>query len=103
MRLSLLLASALIVAPVVHAEDAPKPKTALVVHGGAGVIERGSMTKEEEAEVRAALDKALDAGNAVLAKGGTALDAVEATIRILEDDPHFNAGKGAVFNAEGKH
>jgi len=103
MRLSLLLASAMIVATPAHAEDAPKPKTALVVHGGAGVIERGSMTKEEDAEVRAALDKALDAGNAVLSKGGSALDAVEATLRILEDDPHFNAGKGAVFNAEGKH
>lgn len=103
MRLSLLLASAMIVASPVHAEDTPKPKTALVVHGGAGVIERGSMTKEEDAEVRAALDKALDAGNAVLSKGGSALDAVEATLRILEDDPHFNAGKGAVFNAEGKH
>lgn len=90
-------------ASAVHADEPDKPKTAIVVHGGAGVIERGSMTAREEVEVRAALDKALDAGNAVLSKGGSALDAVEATIRILEDDPHFNAGKGAVFNAEGKH
>jgi beta-aspartyl-peptidase (threonine type) len=89
--------------PPVNADQPAKPKTALVLHGGAGVIERGSMTKEEEADVRAALNKALDAGNAVLTKGGAALDAVEAAIRILEEDPHFNAGKGAVFNAEGKH
>ena len=61
------------------------------------------MSKETEAQVRAALDKALDAGNAVLAKGGSALDAVVATIRVLEEDPHFNAGKGAVFNADGHH
>jgi beta-aspartyl-peptidase (threonine type) len=91
------------VTPAVNADQPAKPKTALVLHGGAGVIERGSMTKEEEADVRAALNKALDAGNAVLTKGGAALDAVEAAIRVLEEDPHFNAGKGAVFNAEGKH
>lgn len=90
-------------AAAVHAEEPAKPKTALVLHGGAGVIERGSMTAAEEEEVRAALNQALDAGNAVLAKGGAALDAVEATIRVLEEDPHFNAGKGAVFNAQGKH
>ena len=101
--LTLALASAFAATPAVHAEDAAKPKTALVLHGGAGVIERGSMTAQEEKDVRAALNKALDAGNAVLSKGGAALDAVEATIRVLEEDPHFNAGKGAVFNAEGKH
>ncbi|KGQ18409.1 Asparaginase [Lysobacter dokdonensis DS-58] len=90
-------------ASAVHAEEPARAKTALVLHGGAGVIERGSMTKQEEAEVRAAMDKALDAGNAVLSKGGSALDAVVATIRVLEEDPHFNAGKGAVFNAQGRH
>jgi beta-aspartyl-peptidase (threonine type) len=90
-------------ATTVHAEDTAKPKTALVIHGGAGVIERGSMSRQEEAVVRAALDKALDAGTAVLSLGGAALDAVVATIRVLEEDPHFNAGKGAVFNADGHH
>jgi beta-aspartyl-peptidase (threonine type) len=85
-----------------HAED-PKPKTAIVIHGGAGVIERGSMTAEEEKRVRADLDQALDAGHAILAKGGSALDAVQAAIRVLEESPRFNAGKGAVFNAQGKH
>ncbi len=106
MRRHSLLALALLscaFATTVHAEASAKPKTALVIHGGAGVIERGSMSKEEEAQVRAALGKALDAGNAVLSGGGSALDAVVATIRVLEEDPHFNAGKGAVFNADGKH
>jgi beta-aspartyl-peptidase (threonine type) len=85
------------------AQAADKPRTALVIHGGAGVIERSALSAAEEREVRAALDRALDAGNAVLAKGGSALDAVEAAIVVMEDAPQFNAGKGAVFNAEGKH
>lgn len=94
----LLLALAVMTA---HAED--KPKTALVIHGGAGVIERSALSAADEREVRAALDRALDAGNAVLAKGGSAVDAVEAAIVVMEESPQFNAGKGAVFNAEGKH
>nr|WP_225876320.1 isoaspartyl peptidase/L-asparaginase [Lysobacter terrestris] len=84
-----------------HAAD--KPRTALVIHGGAGVIERSALSAQDEREIRAALDRALDAGNAVLAKGGSALDAVEAAIVVMEESPQFNAGKGAVFNAEGKH
>ena len=79
------------------------PRTALVIHGGAGVIERGAMTGAEEGAVRADLGRALDAGQAVLAVGGTALDAVQAAIMILEDSPRFNAGKGAVFDADGGH
>ena len=104
MRHTLLLALCLGCATAMpaHADDATS-KTALVIHGGAGVIERGSMTAEEEKAVRADLDRALDAGHAVLAKQGSALDAVQAAIRVLEESPHFNAGKGAVFNAEGKH
>jgi beta-aspartyl-peptidase (threonine type) len=100
MRLApvLLLAFAAMTA---HAAD--KPKTALVIHGGAGVIERSALSAADEREVRAALNRALDAGNAVLAKGGSALDAVEAAIVVMEESPQFNAGKGAVFNAEGKH
>jgi beta-aspartyl-peptidase (threonine type) len=103
MRPSLLLALCLAVAMPAHADDASKPRTALVIHGGAGVIERGSLSAEEEKRVRADLDAALDAGNAVLKKNGTALDAVVAAIRVLEESPRFNAGKGAVFNAEGQH
>jgi beta-aspartyl-peptidase (threonine type) len=73
----------------------------LVVHGGAGVIERHLLTEKQERDVRAALDGALAAGSAILAAGGSALDAVEATARMLEDDPHFNAGRGAVFTYQG--
>jgi beta-aspartyl-peptidase (threonine type) len=73
----------------------------LVVHGGAGTIERGKMTSEREAEYRAGLERALRAGSDILRRDGSALDAVEAAVRVLEDDPHFNAGKGAVFTSAG--
>jgi beta-aspartyl-peptidase (threonine type) len=75
--------------------------TALVIHGGAGTIGRKDLTPEKEAAIRAGLNRALDAGNAVLKSGGTARDAVTASVVVLEDDPNFNAGKGAVFNHEG--
>ena len=78
-------------------------RTALVIHGGAGVIERGKLDRQTEAAIRADLGRALDAGNAVLARGGPALDAVQAAIAVLEDSPRFNAGKGAVFTADGTH
>ena len=76
---------------------------AIVLHGGAGVIERANMDPKTEAVYRAALTEAIEAGAKVLDKGGSSLDAVEAAIRILEDDPHFNAGRGAVFTAEGRN
>ncbi|MBW3628127.1 MAG: isoaspartyl peptidase/L-asparaginase [Gemmatimonadetes bacterium] len=75
----------------------------IAIHGGAGTIERGSMTPEMEAEYTAALNTALRAGHAVLDRGGSSLDAVQAAIRVLEDSPLFNAGKGAVFTAAGKN
>lgn len=77
------------------------PQWALVVHGGAGVIERESMDAETDAAYRAAMNRALQTGAAVLSEGGSALDAVEAVIREMEDDPLFNAGRGAVFSAAG--
>lgn len=73
----------------------------LVVHGGAGLIERGTLTPDGEAAARAGLNAALDAGKRVLSGGGSAVDAVEAAVQVLEDDPHFNAGRGAVFTYEG--
>jgi beta-aspartyl-peptidase (threonine type) len=76
---------------------------AIVLHGGAGVIERASMKTETEAAYRASLKQALEAGAAVLDRGGSSLDAVEVAIRILEDDPLFNAGRGSVFAADGKN
>lgn len=80
------------------AADSP---IALVIHGGAGTMSRADLDADTERDIRAALDRALDAGHRVLRDGGEALDAVTAAIVVLEDDPHFNAGKGAVFNAEG--
>ena len=76
---------------------------ALVVHGGAGVIERDSMTAETDAAYRAAMSAALERGEAVLSEGGSALDAIEAVIHGLEDDPMFNSGRGAVFTAAGRN
>ncbi len=76
---------------------------AIVVHGGAGVIERESMDADTEAAYRAALDGALETGGAILAAGGSSLDAIEAVIRDMEDDPLFNGGRGAVFTAEGRN
>ena len=81
--------------------DPPASPTALVIHGGAGVIERSALTPEREQAVRRDMNRALDAGNAILRRGGSALDAVQAAIVVLEDSPYFNAGKGAVFNHEG--
>ena len=76
---------------------------ALVIHGGAGVIERDRLDAAEEAAIHADLGRALEAGRALLAAGGSALDAVQAAVVVLEDTPRFNAGKGAVYNAEGTH
>ncbi|MGI8431378.1 MAG: isoaspartyl peptidase/L-asparaginase family protein [Chthoniobacterales bacterium] len=76
-------------------------KYSMVIHGGAGTITRGEMTAANEAAHRAGLEAALRTGYAVLEKGGSSLDAVEAAIRVLEDNPLFNAGKGAVFTHEG--
>jgi L-asparaginase / beta-aspartyl-peptidase len=119
MHRSLLASTALLLAPLgcatsshvgaardeaaLRMDDAPrvKPKWGLVIHGGAGVISRENLSPEREAEVRAAMTQALQAGHAVLAKGGASLDAVTAAIRVLEDSPYFNAGKGAVFNHDG--
>ena len=80
------------------AQDAP---WSLAIHGGAGTLLRENMNAEQEAEYRTALQQALDAGAKVLREGGTAMDAVEAVVVILEDDPKFNAGRGAVFTWDG--
>ncbi len=69
----------------------------IAIHGGAGTIEREKITPEKDAEIRAALNKALAEGSRILTAGGSAMDAITATIMLLENDPNFNAGKGAVF------
>jgi beta-aspartyl-peptidase (threonine type) len=76
-------------------------KIGLVVHGGAGTMERGKMSPEHEREYRAGIEGALRAGWEILQRGGSSLDATEAAVRTFEDNPLFNAGKGAVFNADG--
>jgi beta-aspartyl-peptidase (threonine type) len=73
----------------------------LMVHGGAGRIDRDALTPAMDAGARAGLAQALDAGAALLAAGGDALDAVQAAVEVLEDDPHFNAGRGAVLTFDG--
>lgn len=74
---------------------------ALALHGGAGLIRRASLTSERESACRAGLRGALETGWAVLERGGSAVDAVQATVVALEDDPLFNAGRGAVITAGG--
>jgi L-asparaginase / beta-aspartyl-peptidase len=76
-------------------------KWSLVIHGGAGGMTREKLSPEAEATARAGLDKALSAGSALLNKGGSAMDAVAAAIMVMEDDPTFNAGRGAVFTYKG--
>src|SRR5437879_8785463 len=76
-------------------------KFGLVSHGGAGTIDRANMTPEKERKYRAGLERALAAGYDILKRGGSSLDATEAAVRVLEDDPHFNAGKGSVFTSAG--
>jgi beta-aspartyl-peptidase (threonine type) len=75
----------------------------LVVHGGAGIIDRSRITPEQDRDIRSGLDRALAAGEAILGGGGAAIDAVEAAVRALEDDPNFNAGRGAVFTYDGRN
>src|SRR5216684_283100 len=100
----LLLWCPLMLIPIVSAaaEEIAVPHVVLGIHGGAGVTKK-EMTPELERHLRAGLERALKAGYAKLQKrevtepGATGLDAVETAIRVLEDDPWFNAGKGAVF------
>jgi beta-aspartyl-peptidase (threonine type) len=76
---------------------------AIAIHGGAGTIRRSELTPEKDIAFRAGLEAALEAGLLILRAGGTALDAVTAAVTALEDNPLFNAGRGAVFTLEGTH
>lgn len=89
--------------PVGLVTQVPAGKWAVVMHGGAGVIERSSMTPGRDLAYRAGMDAAIHAAAKVLDANGTAVDAVEAGLRVLEDNPLFNAGKGAVFTADGRN
>lgn len=85
-----------------HIENQLPGKAVLVIHGGAGVLSHERITPAYEKRYLAKLKEALVKGHAVLKRGGTSLDAVEAAVKVLEDSPLFNAGKGAVFTREGK-
>jgi beta-aspartyl-peptidase (threonine type) len=78
-------------------------KFALVIHGGAGTISPKQITPALERDLRAGLERSLEAGREILRDGGSSLDAVTAAVRVLEDDPLFNAGRGAVFTSAGTH
>ena len=99
---TMLLALTLSLPAAVQAHDDPADtEWSIAIHGGAGTLTREAMTPEREAQYTAALQGALDAGALILANGGTAEDAVIAVITLLEDDPLFNAGRGAVLTWEG--
>ncbi len=85
------------------AESPEEERWSIAIHGGAGTIRREDMTPEREAEYTAALQAALDAGAEILRNGGSAMDAVKAAIVPLEDDPKFNAGRGAVYTWDGRN
>jgi beta-aspartyl-peptidase (threonine type) len=97
-KLLALLCVAAIATPAVGADPHP---LALVIHGGAGVIDPAKMTPERAASYRAGLAAALDAGYAILERGGSSLDAVTAAVRTMEDDLQFNAGRGALLGHDG--
>ena len=80
-----------------------RPAYAIVIHGGAGTILKANMSDEMDKAYREAMNKALDIGEKILKEGGTCMDAVEQSIRFMEDSPLFNAGRGAVFTHEGKN
>lgn len=79
------------------------PRFAIAIHGGAGTIEKSSMTAEQELAYRAKLEEAINTGYVILEKGGSSLDAVVASINVMEDSPLFNAGMGAVYTYDGTH
>ncbi len=101
MRLAALAVVAVLPTFVGCAGSGGQARFGLVVHGGAGSIAPGTMTPEVEAGSRQALEEALRAGHAVLRDGGASIDAVQRAIEVLEDSPHFNAGRGAVFTSAG--
>ena len=78
-------------------------KYAIAIHGGAGTILKNTMTPEKEKAYLDGLKNAIEAGETILKNGGSSLDAVEKAVRSLEDNPLFNAGKGAVFSNAGKN
>ena len=100
MRILLLAAALLLMSPLPSRADTP---VRLLIHGGAGTIDRAKITPELARDYNAALTEALRAGHAVLVAGGSSVDAVVAAVVAMEDSPLFNAGKGAVFTSAGRN
>lgn len=106
MRKTLLLTSFLLIAAMPHkavAAEAGQSPVAIVIHGGAGTINRANMSDEKELQYRAKLEQAVKAGHALLEQGASSLDATIAAIQIMEESELFNAGKGAVYTYDGEH
>ncbi len=101
--LSAIAAAAVAVMLAPSSLPAAAAPVAIAIHAGAGTMSRDEITPEQEAAIRAELEKAVQVGHRVLTEGGTSLEAVQAAVNILEDSPRFNAGRGAVFNAEGEN
>jgi beta-aspartyl-peptidase (threonine type) len=102
-KLSIIIFFLLFNTSLATAQTSSKPTNpVLVIHGGAGTILKQNMSSEKEKAYLASLELALKKGYSILQDGGTSLDAVETVVKILEDNPLFNAGKGAVFTNEGK-
>jgi beta-aspartyl-peptidase (threonine type) len=97
-----LMGAAIMIQAQALADESGAP-VAIAIHAGAGTISKKDFSVDKEREIRETLEKAVRAGYTVLSSGGSSLDAVTGAITILEDSPHFNAARGAVFNAEGKN
>lgn len=109
MKFSRLMAIGLVTILLAACSDKEEVRTsgdapiAIAIHGGAGTITRENLSRDREEEIREALTDATNAGYEVLERGGRAVDAVQAAIQLLEENPLFNAGKGAVYTYEGRH
>jgi beta-aspartyl-peptidase (threonine type) len=99
----LLLGALLTGAASMSSADEAQAPVAIAIHAGAGTMSRDEMSAQREQDVRHALESAVRAGHEILTAGGSSLDAVTAAVVLLEDTPYFNAGRGSVFNAEGKN
>jgi beta-aspartyl-peptidase (threonine type) len=103
MKKTLPLLTSLVLSVFANTTLAAEKPFAIAIHGGAGTIQKSRFTPEKEAAYRAKLTESVEAGYAILEKGGTSLDALTASINILENSPFFNAGKGAVYTHDESH